>query len=72
MPSVGEEKPVEKRDVLGIEGLLRIVQRMQEAYPQAEVVCGGRNVRDVRVVIDYAPDGTTRRVEMDLILEENV
>ena len=69
---VGEDAPVERRDVLGVEGLLRIAQRLQEAYPQAEVVCGGRNVRDVRVVIDYAPDGTTRRVEMDLILEENV
>lgn len=52
--------------------MLRITQRLQEAYPQAKVVCGGRDVRDVRVVIDYAPDGTTRRVEMDLILEDDV
>ena len=58
--------------MLGVEGLLRITQRLQEAYPQAKVVCGGRDVRDVRVVIDYAPDGTTRRVEMDLILEDDV
>ena len=58
-----------KQEYMGIEGLLRLTQRMQEAFPQARVTAGGRSVRDARVHIRYNADGEAVSVELDFVLE---
>lgn len=65
----GEEVPVGKEH-MDVEGLLRVTQRMQEAFPQAVVLAGGKLVRDVRVHIAYNAAGEAGSVEMELILED--
>ena len=66
---VGKEAPVGKQGYMEIEGLLRLTQRMQEAFPQAKVTAGGRSVRDARVHICYNADGEAVSVELDFVLE---
>ena len=61
---------MEKQEHMGVEGLLRVTQRVQEAFPQAVLTIGGRYVRDVRVHIFYGADGEVSSAEMELILEE--
>ena len=60
---------VGKQEYMGIDGLLRLTQRMQEAFPQAKVTAGGRCVRDARVHIYYDASGEAVSVELDLVLE---
>ena len=57
---------------MGVEGLLLVTQRVQEAFPQAVLTAGGRCVRDVRVHIWYGADGSLAKAEMELILEEEM
>lgn len=64
-PAAPEEPPR-----MSVEGLLRVTEQMQEAFPQAVITAGGRYLRDIRVHIAYNADGEVVSAEMELILED--
>lgn len=70
-PETAEDEPAEERAHMGVDGLLRVTQQMQEAFPQAVVTAGGRYVRDIRIHIRYGADGEAESAAMELILEDD-
>lgn len=65
VPIAEQEAPA----CMSVDGLLRVTQMMQDAFPQAVVMAGGLYVRGANIRICYNADGEAVGAEMELMLE---
>ena len=61
---------MEKQGHMGVEGMMRVMQRVQEAFPQAEIKVRGNYLRDAVVHIAYNANGEASSAVLELVLEE--